>query len=139
MSDQLNLYAKKVNGKIQWSNRDAMDKWLSYVEEGEDLVVKFKRQKDYKTFRQVRLCYACFRSLSDLTGHSIEDIKVLMKIKQGLCFAHTIEGVDISVCKSISEMTKAEISDFIMKMDIWSTELFNHPLLTNEDKSFLNG
>lgn len=139
MSDQINLYGVKEKGKLVIRNRQALDYWLDHLSDGDDIVVKLRRQKDYKTFRQVRLCYACLRSISDKTGHSIEEVKVLMKIKQGLCFSHNIEGTDVSICKSISEMTKAELSDFIMKMDQWSTELFNHPLLTYEDKTFLNG
>lgn len=138
MSDQINLYGTKKNGKLETRNRLALDKWIDYLSEGEEVVIKIRKQKDYKTFRQVRLCYACLRSISDLTGHTVEEVKVLMKMKQGLCFSHVIEGTDVSVCKSISEMTKIELSDFIMKMDQWSTEIFNHPLLTSEDKSFLN-
>jgi hypothetical protein len=60
-----------------------------------------------------------------------------MKLKYGLCFSHNVEGTDITVCKSISDMKKGEISEFIQFIDLWSSKTLNHPILKNEDIQFL--
>lgn len=137
MSQQINLYGKKVNGKLKINNKEALDQWIKNLDEGDEIVVKFNQQKDYKTNRQLRLCYSCFRSIMDKTGYTLEEVKFLVKRNQGICAYHTIEGDEILFCKSISDFTKEELSNFIIRMDMWSREKLDNPLLTNEDKSFL--
>lgn len=134
---QINLYGKIHNGKLELNNREALNQWCSNLKEGEDIVVKFNVSKTYKSTRQLRLLYHCFRELSAKLGYGIEEIKMLMKLRAGLCFVHTIEGEEISVCKSISDMTKRELSEFVEFVDIWSTTTLNHPLLKSEDIKFL--
>lgn len=58
-------------------------------------------------------------------------------MRQGYCQSHNIEEKEITDCKSLSEFSKKEMSDFIVKMDIWSVKHLNHPLLNNDDLHFL--
>lgn len=135
--EQFNIYGQKLNGKLEFNNKDQLKRWIDGLNEGDHVVAKFNTQEGYKSFRQVRLCYACLRSIMDKTGHSLEEVKYLMKKYQGLCAHHIIEGENIVFCKSISDFTKAELSDFILKMDIWSSEHLSHPLLNFEEKQFV--
>lgn len=138
-SQQINLYGKynKKTNKIEFSNPQSIKDWTKNLEDGEDIVVKFNISREYKTFRQVRLAYSCLRKLSQDLGYTVEECKMLMKLNQGLCASHEIEGTSITFCKSISEMTKKELSDFIMNMDIWSIKTLGYPILSNDDKIFL--
>lgn len=58
-------------------------------------------------------------------------------MKQGYCYHHILEGVEITDCKSLSEFSLKEMSDFITKMDLWSSQTLNHPLLNSDDIKFL--
>lgn len=134
---QFNLYGKVQAGKLEYTNKEALKEWMKTLPEGEDLVIKFNIAKSYKSNRQLRLLYACFRQIAYQTGESVENIKLILKLKAGLCFSHTIEGEDITTCKSISDFTKVEVSEFIQFTNEWSIGTLNLPLLTAEDKEFL--
>lgn len=135
---QINLYAKKTGGKLEYSNKEILKQWVDNLPDGEDIIVKFNISRSYKSNRQLRLAYACFRAISDKLGYTVEEIKGLVKLQQGLCACSKIEGEDVHFCKSMADMTKKELSDFISKMDIWASKTLNMKLLTNEDINFLN-
>jgi len=138
MSNQINIYCKKTNGKLEYFNKHILKEWIDNLLEGEDIVIKFNISKQYKSSRQLRLLYACFRQIAYHTGQGVEDIKLILKLKAGLCFSHTIEGENITVCKSLSDFTKLEVSELIQFTNQWSISTLNLPLLTNEDIHFLN-
>lgn len=135
--DQFNLFGTIKEGKISITNRHALEEWTKLLPEGENLIIKVNIQKSYKSYRQLRLLYHCFRTIAFKTGQSVEDIKLILKLKAGLCFSHVIEGESLVVCKSISDFSKIEISDFIQFINEWSINTLSLPLLTDDDKSFL--
>ena len=137
MNSQFNRYGKKVNGKIEFHDEIAFNHWVANLEEGSDIVAKYNDSKHYKTNRQVRLAYLCFRKIAAHTGYSVSEVKIRAKYHQGLCFSHIIEGREIADCKSISDMTKKEISEFIINMDLWCTQELGLHLLENDDIQFL--
>lgn len=135
--ERLNVFASKKQGKLNIQNKEALKQWIDQCNEDDDIVIKFINQKFYKSVRQLKLVYHCFREISDKTGYEVKDIKMMMKMKQGLCHSHLIEGIEITDCKSLSEFSKREMSEFITKMDLWSSQTLNHPLLNNDDIQFL--
>lgn len=137
MPERLNLFGKIKDQKLDIFNKEALKQWIGQCNEGDDIVIKFVNQKDYKSLRQIKLVYHCFREISDKTGYTVEEVKMLMKMKQGYCFSHTLEEIEITDCKSLSEFSIKEMSDFIVKVDIWSSQTLNHPLLNNDDIRFL--
>lgn len=137
MTTQINLYGKVKNKKVEFTNKEALTYWLNSLEEGEEIVAKFNIQKSYKSVRQLRLLYACLRELAAHTGHDVEELKLILKVKAGLCYHHNIEGEDITACKSISDFSKKELCQFIEFIDMWSMKTLDLPLLTHEDKQFL--
>lgn len=137
MQEGINVYGVTQDGKLQINNRIALDQWIKSLPDGEDIVCKFRVQKNYKTTRQLRLCYHCLRELAVKTGHTVEEMKMYLKYKSGLCFDHSVEGEHVQICKSIADMNKEEISEFILFMDTWASENLAHPLLTHDDKIFL--
>lgn len=135
--ERLNLFGKIKEGKLEIFNRQSLNQWLANCNEEDDIVIKFVNQKDYKSLRQLKLAYHCFREISDKTGYEVSEVKMMMKMKQGFCQSHVIDGIEITDCKSISEFSKREMSDFITKMDLWSCQNLNHPLLNSDDIKFL--
>lgn len=134
---QINLYGTIQGGKLILANRDSLDKWVKTLLEGENLVIKFNVSKSYKSNRQLRLIYAMLRDLSKRLGYSVEEVKTLMKMYQGLCACSKINGEDVHFCKSIADMDKREISTFITDINEWSIINLDHKLLTYEDLQFL--
>lgn len=137
MSNQINIFGKITNGKLEFNNKDSVNQWVKMQSEGDDVVVRFTNQKDYATYRQIRLLYKCFRTISEHTGHDVEEIKLILKVKLGLCYSHDVENREITVCKSISDMNRKEISSFILETDKWSTKTLSLPLLLYDDINFL--
>lgn len=134
---QINLFATKKDGKLSLSNKFLLDEWIKSIPEGEDLAIRIVAQKEFRSTRQIRLLYKQFREIAKFTGSTVEDIKLMLKYHFGLCYSHKIEGKDIIVCKSISDLKKSEISELIESIDIWSVQTLNLPLLTHDDKIFL--
>jgi len=137
MRDQINIFGTIENGKLIISNRELITDWLKLQNEGDTIVLRYTNQKDYKSVRQIRLLYKQFREIAKFTGSTVEDIKLMLKYHFGLCYSTNIEGNEITICKSISDLKKSEISELIEQVDIWSNQTLGLPLLTQDDKNFL--
>lgn len=135
--ERINITAVKRDNKLKILNKPTLDYWIDSLKEEETVEISLIRDEDLRTIRQIRLLYKCFRTISEHTGHSVEDVKIMMKLKFGMCHSHTIEGIEITVCDSISDLTKKEINKFIEDIDIWSSQTLNCPLITHEDINFL--
>ena len=135
--NQFNLFGEKKDGKLQFNNIESLKRWINNMEEGEKIVAKFNISKYYKSERQLRMVYGCFRTIMEKTGYTLEEVKFMIKKDQGICALHEIQGETVFFCKSLSDFTKTEINDFILRMDMWSIKNLDLPLLNYEDKQFL--
>ncbi len=138
MNDGINLFGKIVDKKLELNNKVALLEWIKNQPEGSDIVVKVRNQDQYYTQRQLRLLYREFREISHHTGYTVEEVKTMLKMHCGLCYVHTIELKEITMCKSISDLYKKEISNLIEQTDIWASQRLGMKLLSNEDLQFLN-
>lgn len=137
MNTELNLFGKVIDGKLTITNRHDLDEWIKRSPEGDDIVIKFRNQKNFKSNRQLRLIYHEFRELSSHLGYTVEEIKTMLKIKFGLCYVHEIEDEQVVNCKSISDFSKKELSEFIVSIHEWSEKTLGFPLLKYDDLKFL--
>jgi O-phosphoseryl-tRNA(Cys) synthetase len=137
MSNQVNAFCKIENKKLKITNKEVINEWLKNQSEGDDIVLRFTNQKDFRSTRQIRLLYKLFREMSKFTGETVENIKLLMKHHLGMCYNHTIQGETITVCKSISDLTKAEINEMIEQVDIYANQTLGLQILNFDDKKFL--
>jgi hypothetical protein len=135
--EKLNLFGKVINKELKVENKQALFDWLENCEEGDDIVLKFVRQKDYKTVRQLRLIYKSFRIISETTGYETTEVKIMMKMRFGVCYSYIIEGKEITECKSLADFTKKDLSKFIEFIDNWAMKTLNLTILTNDDIKFL--
>jgi hypothetical protein len=53
--ERLNVFGKIKNSKLEISNRQFLEQWISECKEGDDIVIKFVNQKSYKSLRQIKL------------------------------------------------------------------------------------
>lgn len=137
MNNELNLFGEVKEGKLELNNRIALDKWIKTLPEGSKIVMKVRNQDNYYSTRQLRLLYAEFREISKKTGHSVEDVKTMMKMYTGNCYHHTIDGTELTICKSVSDFNRKELSQFIEQIDLWSQKNLDLPLLRYDDIKFL--
>ena len=133
----MEFFGNIKNGKVSVESKQALDYYISNLKEGDDLIINLQLVSEVKSLRQLRLAYLCFRKISEHTGYSVNESKMLAKMHQGLCSEATIEVKNIFFCKSLSEMSKKELSDFIMKMDNWAAKDLSINLLEFEDVKFL--
>jgi hypothetical protein len=133
----MEMYGRIKNSKIVLDNKEALKYWTSNLEEGDDVLVTFQAIKDARSLRQLKLVYSCLRAISDHTGYTVEDTKMLVKMHQGLCAESTIEGKQIYFCRSLGDMTRKELSEFIVKMNDWASLNLQLNLLNFEDIKFL--
>lgn len=134
---KIELYLRKQGDNLIWSNKAALKKWIRNLPEGEDVLVTYTSSKDLKTLAQLRMIYRSFRLISSYTGQPLTDVKLMMKLRSGHCFTHNIEGREITECKSLSDFTKTEISDFIQFINNWCLQTLEFATLTEEDINFL--
>lgn len=133
----INLFGKIKEGKLEILNKETYIQWVKQCKEGEDIVIKLRNQKDYWSTRQLRLIYAEFRQISQHMGHSLLDVKTMMKMYNGYCWTHELDGKDITECKSISQFNRKELTIFIEQIDRWAWDNLGIKLLNSDDISFL--
>jgi hypothetical protein len=138
MQKEFNLFGTIREGKLEIQNKEKLLIWAKGQPEGSSIVVKFKNQDNYYSHRQLRLLYFEFRKIAEHLGYSVEDVKTIMKMKNGFCYSHALEGQEVTTCRSISDFNRKELSKFIMDINIWANQNLGLELLTYEDLNFLN-
>jgi hypothetical protein len=120
MSSQL-LQTKlvKKNGKmvhISDVKKEIYEKFIDKLEEGHEISVMFDASPDNGTLAQLSKIHACIRELSIETGQSVEDLKLEIKKKVGLCFVKTVDNERFMFCKSLGDASKDELNLVIQQI-----------------------
>jgi len=84
--------------------------FLKTLREGDTIEAFMNLHKADKTLSQVAYAHVLIRELANYTGHSFEEMKILIKEKTGLC-VKTPEGRIIF--KSLGDCSKNELSNVI--------------------------
>ncbi len=135
-NDKINIFGEVLNKKLIISNKEVLNQWLQNSKDGK-VAIKIVLQDNFKSTRQLKLLYKIFREMAKASGNSVEDIKLLIKYNMGFCWSHNIEGAAITTCKSISELSKKEISEFIEYADLYANQKLGLNILTFDDRQFL--
>ena len=67
-------------------------------------------QKDDGTLAQLAKIHAMIRQLCMHTGDSVEDMKLIVKKRTGLCIEKNIDGSTFLHCKSFGDCSRDELS-----------------------------
>lgn len=84
--------------------------FLKTLHEGDTIEAFMNLNKADKTLSQVAYAHVLIRELANYTGHSFEEMKILVKEKTGLC-VKTPEGR--MMFKSLGDCSKNELSNVI--------------------------
>jgi len=84
--------------------------FLKTLREGDTIEAFMNLNKADKTLSQVAYAHVLIRELANYTGHSFEEMKILIKEKTGLC-VKTPESR--TIYKSLGDCSKNELSNVI--------------------------
>lgn len=84
--------------------------FVSRIPEGSIVECFYEVQHDDGTLPQLAKLHVMIRQLATHTGESVENLKLLVKDKAGLCIAREVSGKEYFLAKSFGECSKEELS-----------------------------
>jgi hypothetical protein len=111
----MNLTAKYVkrNGRLEFSSLAGSKQhevFVSNIPDGSLVEVFFEVTHDDGTLPQLAKLHAVIRSLATHIGETVENMKLLVKDRAGLCIAREVAGKEYFLAKSFGECSKEELS-----------------------------
>lgn len=84
--------------------------FMSTVEKGSIVEVFYEVTHDDGTLPQLAKLHVLIKQLATHTGYTVEDMKLLVKDKAGLCLVREVSGKEYFLAKSFGECSKEELS-----------------------------
>ena len=84
--------------------------FVSNLEEGDIVEFFYEKQHDDGTLPQLAKIHAMLKQLAMHTGESVENLKLLVKDRAGLCIAREVSGKEYFLAKSFGDCSKDELS-----------------------------
>lgn len=112
MSNLLVKYIKK-NGRLEMAslaNSKQMELFVSKVPDGSIVECFLEVTHDDGTLPQLAKIHAMIKQLSTHIGESVENLKLLVKDRAGLCIAREVSGKEYFLAKSFGDCSKEELS-----------------------------
>lgn len=105
-------YIKK-NGKLEFvtlSNSKQFEIFLSHIKDGQIVEVFYEEQHDDGTLPQLAKIHVLIKQLAMHIGETVENMKLLIKDRAGLCIAREVSGKEYFIAKSFAECSREELS-----------------------------
>jgi len=111
----INLVSKyvKKNGQLEFQSVAASKKFEIFVSNiPENTIVEcfYEVQHDDGTLPQLAKIHAMIKELSMFTGETVENMKLLVKDKAGLCIIREVSGKEYFLAKSFGDCSREELS-----------------------------
>lgn len=87
-----------------------LEEFISKIPEGQIVEFFYEVQHDDGTLPQLAKLHVMLRHLSNHIGETVENMKLLVKDKAGLCIMREVSGKEYFLAKSFSECSKEELS-----------------------------
>lgn len=103
----------KRNGRLEFSTLAAAKQFeifSSYIPEGQIVEVFYEQQHDDGTLPQLAKLHVIIKQLAMHIGETVENMKLLVKDKAGLCIAREVSGKEYFLAKSFGECSKEELN-----------------------------
>lgn len=109
------FYAKYVKefGNLEFTSQAQarqFEAFMSTVEKGSIVEVFYEVTHDDGTLPQLAKLHVLIKQLATHTGYTVEDMKLLVKDKAGLCLVREVSGKEYFLAKSFGECSKEELS-----------------------------
>ena len=102
--------------------------FVSKVPDGQIVEFFYEIQHDDGTLPQLAKIHAMLKELSTHIGETVENMKLLVKDKAGLCIAREVAGKEYFLAKSFGDCSRDELSLAIQAIIEIGQEV-NHPVL----------
>jgi hypothetical protein len=103
----------KKNGRLDFSTLAASKQFEIYVSnipEGSIVEFFYEVTHDDGTLPQLAKLHVMLKHLATHIGETVENMKLLVKDKAGLCIAREVAGKEYFLAKSFGECSKEELS-----------------------------
>ena len=120
----------KRNGVLEFSTlaqKKQFELFMSKVRDGQIVEVFYEETHDDGTLPQLAKLHAMIKELSMHIGETVENLKLLVKDKAGLCISREVSGKEYFLAKSFGECSKEELS-LAIQAAIEIGDEVNHPL-----------
>lgn len=103
----------KHDGQLDFltlASKKQYEMFSSHVKEGTIVDVFYEEQLDDGTLPQLAKVHVLIKQLSSHIGETVENMKLLVKDKAGLCIAREVSGKEYFLAKSFGECSKEELN-----------------------------
>jgi hypothetical protein len=103
----------KQQGRLQSGNlamKKQFELFVSAIPDGSIVEVFYEVQKDDGTLPQLAKLHVMIRELAIFTGESVENMKLLVKDRAGLCIAKEVAGKEYFLAKSFGDCSREELA-----------------------------
>lgn len=103
----------KRNGRLEFATLAAakqFELFTSHIPEGQIVEVFYEEQHDDGTLPQLAKLHVLIKQLATHIGETVENMKLLIKDRAGLCIAREVSGKEYFLAKSFAECSKEELS-----------------------------
>lgn len=84
--------------------------FVSHIPEGSIVECFYELQHDDGTLPQLAKLHVIIRQLASHIGETVENMKILVKDRAGLCISREVAGKEYFLAKSFGECSKEELS-----------------------------
>lgn len=130
MSQHFNGKMIKKHGRLEFSSLATAKQYELFVSkapEGSIIEFFYEVQHDDGTLPQLAKLHVMLKHLATHIGETVEDMKILVKDRAGLCIAREVAGKEYFLAKSFAECSKEELS-LAIQAAIQIGEEVNFPL-----------
>lgn len=106
---------KKKGGKLEISRKVTYEKFTESLKEGDEVDLYMEVVGTDGTLPQLAKIHVLLREMALTTGHTVSDLKLIVKDRAGLCLAREISGKEFLICKSLGDCSKEEL-DLVIKV-----------------------
>ena len=103
------------------------EQFVSHLQEGDIVEFFYEKQHDDGTLPQLAKIHAMIKQLATHIGESVENMKLLVKDRAGLCIAREVSGKEYFLAKSFGDCSRDELS-LAIQAAIEIGEEINFPL-----------
>ncbi len=103
----------KRQGRLEFTTLNGakqFELFVSHIPEGQIVEVFYESQHDDGTLPQLAKLHVLIKQLAMHIGETVENMKLLVKDKAGLCIAREVSGKEYFLAKSFAECSKDELS-----------------------------
>lgn len=120
----------KRNNRLEFinvSNSKQFELFVSKIPEGSIVEFFYELQHDDGTLPQLAKLHVMIRELATHIGETVENMKLLVKDKAGLCIAREVSGKEYFLAKSFADCSRDELS-LAIQAAIEIGEQINYPV-----------